>query len=99
MDVVDVLVSEAAKGFIRSRGGTLFVRAHPHRCCSGSLTLLDATTDVPSDVTAFEPIANDAVDVRFCGGSSGRPTQLVVELRGVRKRHPVAYWDGCAFKP
>jgi hypothetical protein len=99
METVDVLVSDAAGEFIRSRGGTLFVRARPHRCCGGPLTLLDATTDAPGDVAAFEPVTTDAVDVRFCGGSSGRPDRLVVELRGLRKRHPVAYWDGCAYKP
>jgi len=95
---VEVLVSEVAKKYIRAHGGTVFVRAHPHHCCNGSLTLLDIKTDPPRDLANFESVDADEVEVWFCGGSGGRPDQLVLELRGVLKRHPVAYWDGCALK-
>jgi hypothetical protein len=96
---VEVLVSEVAEEHIRAHGGAVFIRAHPHRCCHGSLTLLDTTTDPPNDLAYFESVEAGGVEVWFCGGSSGRPDQLVIELGGVLKRHPVAYWDGCALKP
>ena len=85
--------------FIRDHGGTVFVRAHPHRCCTGSLTLLDTTTTPPPDSADFESFDTGEVGVRFHRGASGLPGQLIIELRGIRKRHPVAFWDGCAFKP
>ena len=47
---------------------------------------------------AFEAFDTPAVGVRFSGGDSGLPHHLVIELRGLLRRHPVAYWDGCAFK-
>jgi hypothetical protein len=96
---VEVLVSEAAQEYVKAHGGTLFVRAHPHRCCSGSLTLLDATTTQPEDHADFRSFDAAGIHVRFCSGSSGCPDTLTIELRGLRKRHLVASWDGCAFKP
>jgi len=95
---VEVLASEAAQEYIRAHGGTVFVRAHPHRCCTGSLTLLDITTAPPKDLVAFKSVKADQIEVKFCGRSSGQPNQLVIELRGLIKHHPIAYWDGCAFK-
>lgn len=95
---VEVLISEGARDYIARHGGTVFVRSHPHRCCTGSLTLLDVRTTPPSDAADFEPFDTGGVGVRFWGGSEGRPNRLTIELRGVLARRPVAFWDGCAFK-
>jgi hypothetical protein len=95
---MDVVLSEAAEEYILHHGGTIFVRAHPHRCCTGALTLLDCTTTVPLDAARFQAFDTGAVGVRFSGGVSGLPHHLVIELRGLRRRHLVASWDGCAFK-
>jgi hypothetical protein len=96
---MDVVISEAAEEYILDHGGMIFVRSHPHRCCSGELTLLDCSTTLPVDAADFQAFDTDAVRVRFSGGDSGLPHHLVIELRGLLRRHPVAYWDGCAFKP
>ncbi|MGP0030946.1 MAG: hypothetical protein ACLPVF_10635 [Acidimicrobiales bacterium] len=95
---MEVLASESAKRYVKAHGGTAYVRARRHHCCTGPLTLLDITTKPPRDLTAFESIDANEFDVRFCGGQCGRPNQLVIELRGLFRRHPVAFWDGCAFK-
>jgi hypothetical protein len=96
---VEVLISEGARDYIERHGGTVFVRSHPHRCCTGSLTLLDVRTTPPRDAADFEPFDAGGVGVRFWGGSEGQPNRLTIELRGVLARRPVAFWDGCAFKP
>jgi hypothetical protein len=96
---VEVLISEGAREYIHRHGGTVFVRSHPHRCCTGSLTLLDVRTTPPSDAADFESFDTAEVGVRFYAGSAGRPNQLTIELGGVLTRRPVAFWDGCAFKP
>jgi len=36
--------------------------------------------------------------VRYLVGAGEPPRQLSIELRGVIRRRPVAYWDGCAYK-
>ena len=66
---------------------------------TGALTLLDVTTEIPAADADFESVDAGGVRVRFSGGPSGRPHKLVIELRRRLRRHPVAYWDGCAFKP
>jgi hypothetical protein len=96
---VEVHVSEPAKEYIQRHGGTIFVRPHSHRCCSGSLTLLDSTTTPPRDAVDFTSYDTEGVDVQFCGSPSGLPRQLIIELRGVFLRRPIALWEGCAFKP
>jgi hypothetical protein len=97
--LVEILVSETAKKYVRAHGGTAYVRAHPHHCCTGSLTLLDITTKVPTDSTDFISVDADDIEVKFRGGPSGQPHQLVIELGGWFRRHPTAFWDGCAIKP
>jgi hypothetical protein len=96
---VEVLISEEARDYIADHGGTVFVRSHPHRCCSGSLTLLDVRMTPPRDVADFEPFDTGGVGVRFRAGSGSRPDQLTIALRGWPSRRPVAFWDGCALKP
>ena len=92
-----VVVSDEAREYLEGHGGVIFVSPHPHRCCSGTITLLDTSTDV-SDDAAFESVSGDGIDVRFRGGA-GRPDLLEIQLRGVLRRHLVAYWDGCAIRP
>jgi hypothetical protein len=101
-----VEISAGAQEYIRRHGGTVFVSSHAHRCCTGSLTLLDVSMAPPGDAEEFESFssANDAVDgppieVRFRGNAAGKPDQLTIELRGMLARRPVAFWDGCAYKP
>jgi hypothetical protein len=96
---VDTAISDAARDYVKAHGGRLFVRAHAHRCCHGAVTLLDSTTETPSDADDFVDVGADGIEVRFHGQRAGEPHELVIELRGVWRRHPVAYWDGCAFKP
>jgi hypothetical protein len=95
---VEVVVSSAAEEYILDHGGTIFVRSHLHRCCTGKLTLLDSTTVCPADSAAFASFDTDAIGVRFLGGDGGLPHHLGIDLRGLLRRHLVAYWDGCAFK-
>lgn len=97
-DHVDVIVSEEARQFVHDHGGVVYVRAHPHTCCSGTLTLLDVWTKKPPKVTGFVPIVSDGLEVHFSGGNGGAPHQLSLELRGRLRQHLVAYWDGCVFK-
>jgi hypothetical protein len=96
---VNVVVSPEAEEYVRSRGGVLFVRSSSHRCCGGALTVLDSTTEPPADATDFQCVESDGIVVKFRGSTSDRPHELTVEIRGVVRRRPVAYWDGCAFKP
>jgi hypothetical protein len=96
---VDVVVTEAARAYMRDHGGAVYVDSHSHRCCTGTLTLLDTTTKRPLDSFEFGLVdAGDGVEVHFRDGPEGRPAQLGIELRGRFWPRLVASWDGCAYK-
>jgi hypothetical protein len=97
--MVDVVVSAEAEEYVAARGGTAYVRAHRHRCCSGPLTVLDITTGAPSDALGFTPVGAGDLSVRYDGDPGAGPHVLTIELRGVVRRRLVASWDGCAFRP
>jgi hypothetical protein len=97
---MEVVVSDSAQDYLADHGGVAFVRANSRRCCSaGTLTLLDVDVRTPSDAERFSATGAKGVDIRFLAGAQGSPDQLVVDTRGRLRRHLVAYWDGCAFKP
>jgi hypothetical protein len=61
--------------------------------------VLDSTTKPPKDAEAFLSLSAGDIQVKFRGGAGGHPHQLVIKLGGLLRRHPVAFWDGCAIKP
>ena len=94
-----VVISDEASEYVRRRGGVLYVRANHHRCCGGGLTLLDSTTDRPTNTSDYVCEESEGIEVRYQRDALTRPDELVIELRGLVKRRPVAHWDGCAFRP
>jgi hypothetical protein len=96
---MDVVVSPEARTFAAGHGGIVYVRSHSHRCCASPLTLLDTTTDAPSDAGPFVDLPAGDLTVRYCGDPEAGPHVLTIELRGSFRRRLVSYWDGCAFKP
>ena len=62
------------------------------------MTVLDASTRAPADPDAYRPVGCGDFAVRYRIGGGDEPDELVVELKGLRRKRPVAYWNGCAFK-
>jgi hypothetical protein len=96
---MDVVVSDEAKEFVNARGGAVYVRSHPHRCSRVSITLLDTTTEPPSDANDFDPVETHGITVRYHGDPVDQPHVLTIEVHGIVRRHLMAYWDGCVYKP
>lgn len=95
---MEVIVSDPATECVNAHDGAVYVRAHTHRCCSGSLTMLDVWTKPPKGIHKFVSAPSEGIDVKFAAGFSGQPDQLLIELRGVFRQRLVAFWDGCCFK-
>jgi hypothetical protein len=93
-----VIASDDVRSYVESHGGVLYVSAHRRQCCSGSTTVLDSTTLEPTDLTGFRSFDAPGWEVRLRTGGSSEPDELVVEMKGLRRKRPVAYWNGCAFK-
>ena len=91
------MVSAEAKDYINAHGGMVFVRSHPHRCCRGTITLLDTTTEPPSDIEKFKPVEADVI-VRYRGDPVKQPHVLSIEIHGVVRKRLVSYWDGCVYE-
>jgi hypothetical protein len=92
------LLSDQAREFVNSRGGTLFLRVRHNRCCSGGLTYLDASTNATDRANTYEQVLDGSPTVLLHNRGSVLPSSVSVEMRGRLKPHLVAYWDGCAFK-
>jgi hypothetical protein len=96
---MEVVVTPEARSFATGRGGIVYVRSRSHRCCAGPLTLLDTTTEAPSDSFAFVDVPAADLTIRYRGDPEAGPHVLTIALRGSIRRRLVSYWDGCAFRP
>ncbi len=80
---------------VQAEGGKLFVWARSTRCCSGSVTFLEAATDAPA--REFRSLGGDGFEVLLDARLARTPDELHVELHGRRRPRLAAYWDGCAY--
>ena len=96
---MEVTTTQEARAFIAEHGGELFVWSTDHSCCGGRLTLLDSATDPPAKVLGrhFDRIDGGGFALFLSAGRRALPEELVVELRGIRRRRVEAYWNGCAY--
>jgi hypothetical protein len=83
--------------FVHERGGRLFVWTDRQRCCAAGVTYLSARSERPPDPHVFRPVAAEGFELLFDGGRLGTPGVLNLEVRGRRRKHVEAYWDGCVF--
>jgi hypothetical protein len=96
--VPSVEFSEEVRLFVLARGGTLYLHVRKTRCCSGALTFLDADVEPRRDRDRYLSCASERLEVRLLDAGVGLPRQISVEVRGRRRPHLVAYWNGCAYR-
>jgi len=95
---VRVEVSPEAAEFVRGQGGRLWVwAARPRVCCWGTPAYLFTATEAPSDLDGFRPAGVGGLEVWYRIRGDRRPDVLEIELRGKRRPHVEAYWDGCVY--
>ena len=97
MVVMRITAGDAVGDFVREHGGRLFVWTSAHRCCSGTLTLLEVGLEPPPGAARrFQAIDAGGYEVWLDMGGQRLPEELVLELRGRRKR-VAAFWDDQAW--
>ena len=89
-----VEASPEAIQFVQERGGRLYVSAKRARCCHGTLTFLETSTQ-PGE-TPFRRVDTEGIEL-YLDARLGEPEELVIEARGRRRKHVHAYWEGCAY--
>jgi len=85
--------------FVEAHGGTVYARVHRYRCCStSSLAPLDIEIAPPKGVAGYISTDSNELDLKYCDGRRRGPNQLIIELRGILRRHFVPYGGGSEFK-
>lgn len=92
-----VVTTPEARAFVQRRGGKLFVWPDRHRCCRVSLTFLQTSTDPPPEAFDYVRIDAEGFSVFTDPAIRRLPEELELQLRGRRRPHVEAYWDGCAY--
>jgi hypothetical protein len=92
---MEVVASSEARDFVRERGGRLFVWTKNSRCCS-PITYLRASTEAP-ERGAFRRVETEDIELFIAAGVRTLPEVLEIGVRGRRRPHIEAYWNGCAF--
>jgi hypothetical protein len=95
---VRVEVSAEAEEFVRGQGGQVWVWAsRPRLCCMGTPAYMYAATKPPPDQFEFSAVHLPGLEVWYRIPGGRRPDVLEIALRGKRRPHVEAYWDGCIY--
>lgn len=91
---VRVQATPEAVRLVQEQGGQLYVWAKRSRCCHGSFTYLETSSEPRK--RPFRRVDADGIEL-YLDQSLGNPQELVIEAKGRRRQHLHAYWDGCAY--
>jgi hypothetical protein len=91
---VRVDASPEAVRLVEEQGGRLFVWAKRARCCHGTMTYLETSSE-PGE-RPFRRVYSHGIQLYFEVGLP-EPEELVIEASGRRRKHIHAYWNGCAY--
>lgn len=106
-----IVASPKAMGYIRERGGSVWVWLDPHRALVGSYIWLEAHAEPPRSSRRsrftrssrrphrFRELESDGIEVHYDFGRLDPPEELHLDLKGWRKgtRRLEAYWNGSVF--
>jgi hypothetical protein len=92
-----ISAADGVTELVRERGGRLYVWTSAHRCCSGTITFLEAGTERPPGVER-QFLEVDAGDFKLLLdlGARHAPRELVLERKG-RRRKITAFWNDQAW--
>jgi hypothetical protein len=93
---VNAVASPRAVALIRERGGRLYVWLDRQRCCQGATYLHTAFGRPPGHL--FDAIGTDQrFELHLDTGSRQPPSEIHLDVRGLRRERVEAYWNGCVF--
>ena len=94
-----VIATREAVGFIRERGGTVFVwpLTLEGPTAVRGVFALEASTDSPGAEHGFVGFAGEGFDVLIDVTEHGVPDELHLALSGWRRQRLCAYWNGHSY--
>jgi hypothetical protein len=90
-----VKASSEAIELVQAQGGKLYVWAKRARCCHGSLTFLETSSE-PGE-RSFRRVPADTGIELYLDERLHAPDELELDVGGLRRKHVHAYWNGCAY--
>jgi hypothetical protein len=94
---MNVVAAPSVQAFVRERGGCLYVWTDRTRCCGGGMTFLKSSTTRPRTDRAFREATSEGFRLFVDPGSREPPDELHLVLKGWRRKHVEAFWNGCAL--
>jgi hypothetical protein len=58
---------------------------------------MHASTEPPPGLAGFSVVPHDSIEIWFRAPAGRVPEVLEISLRGRRRPHVEAYWDGCVY--
>lgn len=92
-----IVATDEVCSYVQAHGGVLYVNARRHHCCSGSFTVLESSTSAPADLTQYRSFDSGCFSVSLRTGGRREPDELVIEMKGLARKRPAAFWNGCAL--
>jgi hypothetical protein len=93
-----VKFDDEVRSYVMARGGSLYLHVRQSRCCSGAITFLDADVEPRRGREHYLSCVSESLDIQLLDVGVGLPREIAVEVRGRRRPHLVAYWNGCAYR-
>ena len=94
--VMRIEATPEVRSFVKERGGLLFVWARRFRSFPGGLTMLETTTEPPSDALEWRRIEMRGF-LLFVPRELRLPDELQLQVRGRIRRRISALWNGCIY--
>jgi hypothetical protein len=93
---VQVLASPEAVAWVRDRGGVLFVWIES-LSTQGRVRYVGASTESPGPERSFRRMTGGDFELFLDVGELELPEQIQVEVKGWRRKHLRASWNGATF--
>ena len=92
-----IVASEDARQFVRQAGGMLFVWPRRSRANRLALTTLETSCEPPPGALDFRRFEAGGFLAFLHPSMRTLPRRLELQVRGRRRRHVAAYWNGIAY--
>ena len=92
-----IVASPEVIGFVRARGGQVFVWIVSMAYGYQPVFALEASTDSPGVTFRFQRFSVEDIDVLIDTEGRELPDSVHLDLRGVLRRRIRAYWNGHSF--
>ena len=94
-----IVATPEAVGYVRERGGVLYVWAMPMEYGYHPVFVLEASTESPGADRTFQRFEGEGIELLLDAGPRELPDSVHLDLSGVFRKRLRATWNGHSFTP